>query len=154
MCSKIEMGGITPENPEQTIRDLQRSFQDWLNENPELAKKVKAELISIAGYDETELAEDGWVIIKAPIDQLPTFSTFCGSKNNKAFDKKVLDFLRNKKVEFIVALTAKKELKISSGVIEINEKDGKTLAQLISKNGGSFRNDKSRINGWSTFESE
>jgi len=82
----IEMGGITPEeNPEQIINELQQLFQDWVKENPELAEKVKAELLDIAGYDKETLSDDGWAIIKAPINQLPAFGTFCGSENNKAF---------------------------------------------------------------------
>jgi hypothetical protein len=151
----IEMGGMAPEkNPEQIINELQKSFQDWLKEKPELAEKVKAELLGIAGYDENTLSDEGWVIIKASIDQLSTFGTFCGSKNNNVFNKNVLDFLRDKKVEFVVALTDEKELKLSSAVIEISNEDGETLSEMISENGGSFRSDNSRIANWSTFESD
>jgi len=32
--------------------------------------------------------------------------------------------------------------------------DGEALGEMISKNGGSFRSENSRIAGWSTFESE
>jgi hypothetical protein len=155
MNNKIELGGIVPDkNSVQTIKELQQSFHDWLKECPELAEKVKAELLSIAGYDEKTLSNDGWVIIKAPIDQLPAFGTFCGSKNNKAFSKNVLDFLRDKKVEFVLALTDGKDPRISSAIIELGYEDGEALGEMISINGGSLRSEKSRIEGWSTFESE
>ena len=93
-------------------------------------------------------------LIKVPLDELSVFGTSCGEVGNKAFTKKVVDFLRSKGVEFIVGLGANKEPIISSVAINISEKDAVKFGNMIGKNKGSLRADHSKISEWSVFESE
>ena len=150
-----KMGGASPEKePKIIIAELEKSFQDWLKENPDLAEKVKSELISIYGYDEIEMNDEDMAIIKVPLGELSIFGTFAGRSDNKAFSGKVLDFLKDKEIEFVVAISDKEVPEITSAIMKINQEDGETLSEMISKNGGSLRCDTSKIERWSTFESE
>lgn len=146
--------GSLEKEPKKIIAELEKSFQDWLKENPDLAEKVKSELIGIYGYDETEMSDEGMAIIKVPPEELSIFGTFAGRIDNKAFSGKVLDFLKNKEIEFVVAISDKEEPKITSAIMKINQKDGKKFSKMISENGGSLRCDTSKVKGWSIFESE
>jgi len=141
-------------DPKILIAELEKSFQDWIGENPDLAGKVKKDLIGIFGYDESEISTDGLAIIKAPIEKLSIFGTSCGTVGNKAFDRNVLNFFKTKGVEFIVAISNREEPSIYFAVIKVNEKDGEKLSDMIAENDGSLRCDTSSIDGWSTFESE
>lgn len=149
------MGGGSPEKePKIIIAELKESFKDWLKKDPEQGAEIKSELLSIAGQSESELNNDGMVIVKVPAGELSIFSTFCGTKGNKAFDENVLNFLKDKEVEFVVAISDEEVPKITSAVIKISQEDGETLSEMISENEGSLRYDKTKIEGWSAFESE
>ncbi len=81
-------GGSTEKEPKIIIAELEKSFQDWLKENSDLAKQIKDGLIHIFGYDEAEMSNEGMAIIKVPLGKLSIFSTSCGMADNKPFNKK------------------------------------------------------------------
>jgi hypothetical protein len=145
---------IQEQNPQSIIASLEKSFQDWLQENPDLVGGLKKELIKIYGYDEADMNSDGLAIIKIPVTELSIFSTFAGRNDNKAFSGTALDFLRDKDVEFVVAISDKENPKIVSAIMKINIENGEIFSDKVSENGGSLRCERSKIVGWSTFESE
>ena len=148
-------GAGSPEKePRIIIAELEKSFQEWLKENPEQGEKIKSELLGIAGQSESELNSDGMTIIKIPAGELSIFGTFCGTKDNKAFGENVLNFLKTKEIEFVVAVSDKDVPKISSAIMKINQEDGEALSEMIDENQGSLRCDTTKIEGWSAFESE
>jgi len=146
--------GSDKKEPKIIIAELEQSFQDWLKENPDLAEKIKGELMSIYGYDEAEMSAEGMAIIKVPLGQLSIFSTFCGTSGNKAFGENVVNFLKDKEIEFVVAISDKEVPNITSAMININREDGEALSEMIGENNGSLRCDSSKNERWSTFESE
>lgn len=150
-----QMGAGSPEKePKVIIAELEKSFQEWLKEEPEQAEEIKSGLLGIAGQSEAELNADGMIIIKVPTSELSIFGTFCGTKGNKAFGENVLNFLKTKEVEFVVAVSDKNVPKITSAIMKINQEDGEVLSEMIVKNQGSFRCDTTGIEGWAAFESE
>ena len=149
------MGSGSPEKePKVIIAELEKSFQKWIEEEPEQAGKIKSELLSIAGQSEVELNNDGMVIVKIPAGELSIFGTFCGTKDNKAFGENALNFLKTKEVEFVVAISDKDVPKITSAIIKLGQEDGEALSAIIDENQGSLRCDTTKIEGWSAFESE
>lgn len=152
----IEHVGVgSPEKePKIIIAQCEKSFQDWLKNEPKEAEKIKSEILNITGQSEVELSDDDMAIIKIPTDELSIFGTFCGAKGNKAFSENVLNFLKNKAVKFVVAVSDKDAPKITTMIMKINQKDGKVLSKMINKNHGSLRCDITAIEGWSVFESE
>ncbi len=54
----------------------------------------------------------------------------------------------------MVAISDKETPEITSAIMKIGEEDGETLSEMISENEGSLRCDKTKIKGWSAFESE
>jgi len=149
------MGAGSPEKePRAIIAELEKSFQEWLKEEPEQAEKIKAGLLGIAGQSEAELNADEMIIIKVPVSELSIFGTFCGTKGNKAFGENVLNFLKTKEVEFVVAVSDKNVPKITSAIMKINQEDGEALSEMVDENQGSLRCDTTAIEGWAAFESE
>ncbi len=53
-----------------------------------------------------------------------------------------------------MAVSDKETPKILSAIMKINQEDGETLSEMIMENGGSLNRDYSKIEAWSTFESE
>ena len=150
-----QVGAGSPEkNPKIIIAELEKSYQDWLKENPDLARKVKNELVKISGQAEAEMSDEGLAIVKIPIGKLSIFGTFCGTRGNQAFGEKALNFLNGKEIEFVVAISDKEEPKITSAIMKISREDGETLSEMIAENEGSLRCEAARIEGWSAFESE
>jgi len=120
-----QMGAGSPEKePKVIIAEFEKSFQKWLKEEPEQAKKIKAGLLHIAGQSEAELSTDEMVIIKVSISELSIFGTYCGTKGNKAFGENVLNLLKDKGVEFVVAISDKEVPKMTSAIMKINQEDG------------------------------
>jgi len=62
--------------------------------------------------------------------------------------------LKSKKVKFILAVSERKEFKISSAAIPIDEKNRVKLERMIYKNEGSLRCGSSTVKGWTTCVSE
>jgi len=144
--------------PEEIIQGFKDDFEKYLSENPELAQKLKQEILSMAGVGESEMVNPqmnyDFGIIKVPVAELIRFGTACGEIDNKAFSKKVVDFLIGESVEFIIALSSNKNFTIGSAAIQMNQKGGRKLEAMIEKNDGSLRCDSSPIRGWTVYESE
>jgi len=165
MTEKFE-GGIPPQEqektPEEIIKEFGNDFEKYLQENPDIAKKIMQDLLTMAGVSESELdkeimKDEGYyyVVIKVPIDRLDIFGTSCGNVGNRPFTKEVIDFLKSKKVEFIIALSFNDEPKICSAAIQIDEKSGRRLEKMVNNNKGSLRGDSSnQVSGWIIYESE
>ena len=155
----IEQG---PNGPEKTIEakisEFKNNFESWLNENPDVAKQLKKELLEMAGVEENELVDPemgfDMALIKVPASELSIFGTTCGTKGNKAFSKEVLDFLQSKGIEFIIGLGENKEPVISSTAINFSEEDAEKFSEMVGNNKGSLRAENSKVSGWSVFESE
>lgn len=155
----IEQG---PNGPEKTIgekiSEFKNNFESWLNENPNVAKQLKIELLEMAGVEESELVDPeigfDMALIKVPASELIIFGTTCGTKGNKAFSKEVVDFLQSKGVEFIIGLGENKEPIISSAAINISAEDAEKFSEMVGNNKGVLRAENSKVNRWSVFESE
>jgi len=104
---------------------------------------------------QTTLASDrDFALAKISIDQLPFFSTQCGSIPNKPFKPKVLELLKIHRVNYVVAIIDQHEPEIISLIAPLKRKAGVRLEDLVCKNNGSLRWDSSQVDGWSVFESE
>ena len=143
---------------EEKILEFKNNFENWQNENPDVAKQLKKELLEMAGIEESELVDPemgfDMALIKVPATELSIFGTICGTKGNRAFSKEVIDFLQSKGIEFIIGLGENKEPIISSAAVNISARDAKALSEMVSSNKGSLRADSSKVSGWSVFESE
>ena len=155
----IEQGPAGPEKTiEEKISEFRNNFESWLKENPDVAKQLKKELLEMAGVEESELIDPEMDfdlgLIKVPATELSIFGTACGTKSNKPFSGKVINFLQSKGIEFIVGLGKNKEPIISSAAINISAEDAERFSKMVDNNKGSLRADNSKVNGWSVFESE
>lgn len=114
--------------------------------------------MEIAGIEESELidTEMGFDmgLIKVPVTELSAFGTACGTKNNKAFSKEVIDFLQSGGIEFIIGIGENKEPVISSTAVHISGEEAENFSEMINKNEGSFTSEDSKVGGWSVFGSE
>lgn len=93
-------------------------------------------------------------LLKIPVEELRAFGTVCGTVGNQAFSKKAIDFLRSRKVAFVIALGEKQKPVLLSAAIKLSERDAEKLSEMISDAHGSLRADVSSVRGWSVFESE
>ncbi|MFA6428530.1 MAG: hypothetical protein WCW02_03220 [Candidatus Buchananbacteria bacterium] len=151
-----------PNGPEKTIEEkiseFKFNFDNWLAENPVIAKQLKDELLELAGIEESELTDPDLgfdlSLIKVPIAELSAFGTICGETDNKSFSKKVINFLESKGVEFIIGLGENKKPVITSAAINISAKDAERFSKIIDSSKGSLDPQDSQVDGWSIFESE
>lgn len=155
----IEQGPTGPEKTiEEKISEFKNNFENWLNENPDVAKQLKKELLEMAGVEEGELVDPemgfDMALIKVPATELSIFGTTCGTKGNKVFSREVIDFLQSKGIEFIIGLGENKEPTISSAAINISAEDAEAFSEMVDNNKGSLRANSSKVSGWSVFESE
>ena len=112
----------------------------------------------MAGIEEDELINKSmgfdFGIVKIPIEKLIVFGTSCGVVGNKAFNAKIIDFLKSLNVKFILGLSENKKFTILSAAIPIIEKEGLKFEKMIDKNKGILRCDNSNVKGWTIYESE
>lgn len=152
----IEQGPNESEKSfEEKIIDFKGSFEGL---DPKLAGQLKEELLEMAGLKESELADPqagfDLGLMKIPVNELSSFSTACGTKGNKPFSAQAIDFLRARDVDFIVALGENREPLLSSAAINLIREDAEKFEEIINSGLGSLRAEKSRLTGWSVFESE
>lgn len=95
-----------------------------------------------------------FALIKIPLSELPIFGTFAGTKDNNPFTSEAIDFLKSKNIEFIIGLGENKNPILSSAAINISLEEATDFLEIISINKGSLRPEKSKVNGWSIFETE
>ncbi len=155
----LEQGPKGPEkNLGEKIAEFKSSFEGWLKENSEIAQQLKKELLERAGVEESELVdpEAGFDmgLLKIPVGELPIFGTACGTRGNKPFSRKVVDFLQLKEVHFTVALGENEKPTIFSVAVNISGEDAEQFEEMITSGQGSLRGETSRVGGWSVFESE
>jgi len=162
---EIFEGGVTPheqeKTPEEIIKEFKDDFEKYLKENPNVASKLKKEILSMAGVEENELVDEDmgfdFGVVKIPVEKLTLFGTSCGVVGNKAFTEKIVDFLKSLNVRFIIGLSRNREFKISSAAIPITKKNGREFEEMIynqRENQGVLRCDSSRVRGWTKYESE
>ena len=111
------------------------------------------------------------VIVLIPIDapELKYFGSDCGDadksgKWNRMFSNpSLITFLKNRRVEFILGIIAEPDsermekegrISLSAIMLPIYGRDGHIFESIADKNFGSFRYERSRIDGWSVYESE
>lgn len=142
------------------IKIYKQEFDKWFKANPKTGLIAKEELLLVSGIDDEKdliCPRMSWneCFAKIPIKDLCHFGTGCGEQNNRPFTPKVICFLRNEGVKFILVITGNIKPEISAALMPI--KYGKTTEKfslMIGKNGGSLRDDGSGIKGWSSYESE
>ena len=146
-----------------SIKEFKKLFRAWQQENQKIAITLKGEMLRAAGLEELGGGEiiyewdksvADYSLVKIPLEKLSFFGTACGSTGNRPFSQKVLDFLKSKGFDFILATVEDKTLEISSAAIHATEKSGVKLEKMIEENAGSLRCDGSKVGGWTVYESE
>ncbi len=155
----IEQGPKGPEKSiQEKISEFKSDFENWLKENPDVAKQLKSELLEMAGVEEGELIDPDagfdMGLLKIPVNELSIFGSACGTIGNKPFSKEVVNFLHSKGIEFTIALGENKEPTISSIAINVSGEDMEKIGEMITNEHGSLRGENSKVSDWSVFESE
>ena len=133
------------------IEEFEKEYEKYAQENNELAKDIKNELLRMSFMEEHEL-KDTYAIVKIPACKLNEFGTACGTVNNKPFTQDAIDLLKSS--EFVIAIVVRENGNIFYMMAKIGRRNGIKLDHIIDENNGSLRYDSEVLNGWSIFESE
>ncbi|MEK6929014.1 MAG: hypothetical protein AABW65_03635 [Nanoarchaeota archaeon] len=123
---------------------------------------LEDELYSISGIDRSD--PSGILLIPTDSKDLQFVGSACGNVGNKIFsNKSLVSFLKNRGVREFLGIIydpnaddtyERQAIALSSVALPIVGKDGHIFESLVSKNDGSFRYERSRVQGWSVYESE
>jgi len=123
---------------------------------------LENELYQISGTDKSDPSNILLIPINSP--DLENMGSVCGNVGNRVFSSKSLvSFLKNKEVKQFLGIIQDPNddgsyengtIALNSVALPIAGRDGHIFESLASKNGGSFRYERSRIPGWSVYESE
>lgn len=145
----------------EIVNKLAEDYQVNRGSIPEI-DVLEQELYSVSGIDRHDPAS----ILLIPIDSpnLHCFGSACGAVGNRIFsNKSLVSFLKNKGVRQFLGIIydpasddtyERDAVALNSIALPISGKDGHKFESLASKNEGSFRYEKSRVQGWSVYESE
>jgi len=123
---------------------------------------LEDELYSSSGIDRSDPSD----ILLIPIDSedLQFVGSACGTVGNKIFsNKSLVSFLKKRGVKELLGIIydsnaddtyERQAIALNSVALPIVGKDGHIFASLVSKSDGSFRYERSRVSGWSVYESE
>jgi len=143
------------------VKELSALYQKEKRNIPSI-EFLEDEMCSASGLE----PDDSYTLLFIPIDShyLKNIGSACGRIGNKVFSKKSLvGFLRDRGVEYILGVFNEpdseysydgKYIGLSSIAIKITERDGEAFEDLVRKFNGSFRYEKSCVDGWSFYESE
>lgn len=99
-------------------------------------------------------------ILKVTPDDLLDNGTACGGVPNKCFNKDVVQYLKDQKVDYLwISIsydsTPPRECYLILGSeVHLNSSKANKLSSLIGKAHGSWRPDVGHKRGWSSFETE
>ncbi|MBU0667133.1 MAG: hypothetical protein ABIC91_03425 [Nanoarchaeota archaeon] len=123
---------------------------------------LENELYSISGIDRSD--PSGILLIPIDSKDLQFVGSACGTIGNKIFsNKSIVSFLKNRGVKEFLGIIydpnaddtyERQVISLNSAALPIVGTDGHIFESLVSKNNGSFRYEKSKVLGWSVYESE
>jgi hypothetical protein len=126
------------------------------------ATVLEAELHQMSGIDESDPSK----ILLLPLDSdaLQYVGSACGSVGNRVFSNALLvGYLREKGVHEFLGIIYDPDaattydhgsIPLASIAVPLAGKDARKVEALASRSGGSFRQEDSRVRGWSVYESE
>lgn len=149
--------------------DIIKNRAEKAKKHPKFKEKSKAVgsisgavLIDIESFPKTEkelisqLDGAAAVLLLSPDDLLGN-GTLSGTSNNACFDNDIVSFLKKSNVTDIFVAVMHLEDKgyvLLGAEMNISEKGSEKLSRLVSKKGGSWREDVGTEAGWSSFETE
>ncbi|MBS3146093.1 hypothetical protein J4471_00155 [Candidatus Woesearchaeota archaeon] len=147
------------------LKEIVKQFADNYKNNGhdiEGVNILEEELYRMSGIDRSD--PSGILLIPIDSPNLENIGSACGNVGNRIFsNKSLISFLKNKKVEKFLGIIYgpnanetydRGVIALNSVALPITGRDGHIFESLATKNGGSFRYERSRIQGWSVFESE
>ncbi len=148
-------------NLKQIVQDFFQNYE--ANKNSIRGREIlEEELLSFSGIERN----DSYFFVLIPVESpnLQHFGSACGEFGNKMFSSKSLaTFLKNRDVKNILGIVyqphseftySNNAVALSAIALPIVGKDGHIFQFLAEKNKGSFRYERSGVNGWSVYESE
>jgi len=150
------------EAAQKLLSELKQSLEDWSKGDPELAEKVKSELIDWSGLEDPSLFDEEerqyFNVVRIPVELLDRFGIAYGTKayekrDKEVFSAKIIDFLKSKGIDSIIAVVDSRDLDIHDAMASISRDDGIKMDDMLDKKGWSWNCNKSDIEGWSRFES-
>jgi len=141
----------------EIVEQFAREYEKNRDKLPN-ADLLETDLCEMSGLEKTDS-----YFVYIPIDSkdLQYFGSACGRVGNRIFsNKSLISFLRNRGVKYILGIIYKSnferdgEIPLSSIALPIVGKEGHIFEYLASKYEGSFRYERSAVEGWSVYESE
>ncbi len=124
--------------------------------------KLEDELYSTSGIERSE--PSSFLLIPTDSEDLQHVGSACGVVGNRIFSSKSLvGFLKKRGVKKFLGIIydpnaddtyERQAIALNSIALPIVGRDGHIFESLVSKNEGSFRYERSRVPGWSVYESE
>ena len=147
------------------LRGLVRGWAERYKTNgsslPEV-RTLEGELYSMSGIERHEPSSIVLIPIGSP--DLHCVGSVCGVVGNRVFSSKSLvSFLSNRNVREILGIIGNPEddetyqaqaVPLNSIALPIFGRNGHMFEHFVSKGNGSFRYERSRVLGWSVYESE
>jgi len=155
------------EKQKQRLQNLKKIVEEF-SENYQTSRdsvpnELEKELYSLTGIIQDV---DPHCLLKIPIDSphLRHIGSALGKFANNMFsDESLIDFLKEKGVEYILGIILRPEsnshyamgtIPLNSIALPIKGEDAETFVTEAEKAGGSFRYEPSKVEGWSLYESE
>ncbi|MDI6738183.1 MAG: hypothetical protein QME12_06765 [Nanoarchaeota archaeon] len=143
------------------VEKLSEQYKANRNSIPE-AETIEKELHSMSGIGREMPHSLVMIMLDSP--HMAYAGSSCGTSENRVFQSKSLvSFLRNRGVRYVVGIVYEPKdpetyergfIPLSSVALPIAGRDGHIFQSIVSKSNGSFRYERSRVNGWSVYESE
>ena len=148
------------------LKDIVKNCSEYYQtrkEEVENFETLENELYHISGIQRNE--PHSILLIKNDSYNLDYFGSACGHVGNKIFsNKEIQEFLkkysRGKEILGIIYEpnsddTYKNQtIPLSSVALPLIESDGRVFEHLTEREGGSFRCEPSKVDGWTIYESE